>query len=132
MPLNARKIAHIRNQIARTHAGRSQQVMLTLRTDTGGTTTLVVNAVWRVMIDSDPTLEGAQNTRFKIGADDDINAMFDMKDITLHQLRSCIYAQLGSDATGAQPAQRYVLLDVEPVGLMPGGDRFFTKWTRQR
>jgi hypothetical protein len=131
VPLNARKIAHIKARVKQIFAGRAQQVILTCRTGSGGTTTLTVNAIWRVMIDADPAIEGAQNTRFKIGADDDINAMFNTEDITLQQLRSCIYAELGQDATGAQPAKRYVLLDVEPVGIMPGADRFFTKWTRQ-
>jgi hypothetical protein len=83
------------------------------------------------MGDFDPTLEGANNDRYHLGAEADINAIFDLAQVSLAQMRSAIYAQLGSDATGAQPASKYVLLDVEPIGMVPGGDRLFTKWSRQ-
>ena len=131
MPLTARKVAHMRSMVAKTMAGRTQQVILTLRTPTGGTQTLTVNAVWRVMGDFDPTLEGANNDKYHLGAEPDINAIFNITDISLHQLRACLWATLGSDATGAQPATKYALLDVEPIGTPPGGDRFYTKWSRQ-
>jgi hypothetical protein len=117
--------------IARVQQGRAQTVILTCRTPTGGTSTITTTAVWRVMGDFDPTLEGATNSLTHLGAEPDINAIFDAAQITLAQLRSVLYATLGQDATGAQPAERYVLLDVEPIGMLPGGDRFFTKWSRQ-
>ena len=131
MPLNAAKIAHIKANIVKMNAGRQQQVILTLRTAGGGTSTLTVNAVWRVMGDFDPTYEGPNNVRFQGTVDADVEAIFNQADVTLPQLRACIWASLGSDATGAQPATKYTLMDIEPVGIMPGGDRFFTRWTRQ-
>src|SRR5437588_7122308 len=122
MPLTARKIAHLKANIARVQQGRSQQIVLTCRTPSGGTSTLTVTAVWRVMGDFDPTLEGANNDRYHLGASPDVNAVFSLADVSLDVLRSCIWATLGADATGAQPATKYVLLDAEPIGMIPGGD----------
>lgn len=131
MPLTPGKVARIRATVARTFQGRQQQVILTLRTPAGSTTTLTVDAVWRVMSDSEPAMEAGSNDRFHIGGQD-VVAIFNAADITLPQLRSCIWAVLGADATGAQPAIKYTVLHVEPFGMVPGSDRFYTIWTRQR
>lgn len=112
--------------------GRQQQVILTLRTPSGGTTTKTVNAVWRIDSDANPVWQGPTDALFHLGTQGDVVALFNESDITLQQLRACIYAQLGADAAGAQVAQKYTLLGIVPAGMMPGGDRFYTRWTRQR
>jgi hypothetical protein len=130
MPLDSRKLAHIRRLVARTHAGRQQRVVLTLRTPAGGTTTLAVEGVWRVQADFDPSRENPTNDRFHVGPGQDVFAVFDAGGITLQQLRSCLWAEPLPD--GAEPGRRYILLDIEPVGMAPGGTRFITRWTRQQ
>jgi hypothetical protein len=136
MPLTAKKIAHIQSMVTRTLAGRTQPVVLTLRTPQGGTTTITVNGIWRVQADFDPAYEGPTNAITHLGTEPDIVAQFSMADVTLHQLKACIWAQLlpnqdGSPLGGAQPATRYTLTDIETAGIPPGGDRFITRWTRQ-
>lgn len=131
MPLTPRKIAHIKANIGKTLIGRQQQVILTLRTAAGGTTTMTLNAIWRVQTDADPTFQGPTADHFHLGTTPDVAAIFNQTDITLPQLKSCIGGVLGSGAQNAQPANKYTLLSVEPFGILPGGDRFFTLWTRQ-
>jgi hypothetical protein len=130
MPLTPSKAAHIQNMVAKTFTGRSTSVILTLRTAGGGTTTLTVQAVWRVIIDDMPTYEGPTNALTHLGVESPIQAEFNAADVTLAQLRSCIYATLTSPGPN-QPASRYVLTDIEPTGMLPGGTRYFTRWTRQ-
>lgn len=129
MPLTARKLNHILDLQRKTFAGRSQIVTLYQRSPTGGLIEQRVSCIWRIQGDFDPTMEGASNDRYHLGADADINAVFDTRDVSLQQLRSTLYA-VPDDPTG-QPSGKYVLLDVEPTGIQPGGDRYFTKWTRQ-
>jgi hypothetical protein len=140
MPLTARKLSHIRSMVRKTMAGRTQPILLTLRTPTGGTTTITVDAIWRVQADFDPTYQGPTNALTHLGTEADIIAEFNMSDVSLQQLKATLYASLapnqssslqGPVALGAQPASRYTLTDIETAGIPEGGDRFITRWTRQ-
>ncbi len=131
MPLDSRKIAHISSLLTKQMAGRTQSVRLTLRTAGGGTTTLVVPAIWKPVEDADPALVESNHMSSHIGGDPDVQAVFALSDVSLSQMRACIHAELLTHGTGAEPATTYLLLSVEPRGLPPGGDRLFTRWARQ-
>lgn len=129
MPLDARKQRHLKAMIARQFIGRAIPVTLTMRLPDGGETQMQLNAIWRVQIDADPTMEGSSNLRFNLGADADVLAIFNAADVSLHQLRATLWATLGPPLPDTQPATRYTLLDVEPFGMLLS--RFWTRWTRQ-
>jgi hypothetical protein len=140
VPLTARKIAHIRSMVAKTMAGRTQPVTLTLRTPTGGTSTITINAIWRVQADFDPTYQGPTNALTHLGTEADVLCQINMAEVSLPQLKATLWASLapnqaasgqGSIALGAQPAQKYTLTDIETAGIPEGGDRFICRFTRQ-
>jgi len=129
MPLTPSKVARIQANVAKTFTGRTTSVTLTLRQAGGGTTTLVVNAVWRVLFDDMPSMQGPTNALTHLGVEAPVYAEFNSADITLAQLRSAIYAV---PATGpSEVATRYVLTDIEEAGMLPNATRYFTRWTRQ-
>ena len=130
MPLTTRKLNHITAKYAKIFASRSQGVILTMRTGAGGTTTLQVNAVWRVMGDFDPTLSQQIADIETRATQPDVIAEFLATDVTLPQLRSTIYLTLAA-GVGAQPAQKYTIALIEVRGLAPGGDRFNVHCMRQ-
>jgi hypothetical protein len=132
MPLTASKAAHINAVLRRSWAQRSQLVDLHLRTAGGGTTILTVAAIWRVLQDTDPSLGPAYGDTAKQMGDVDVSAVFFVADVSLAQLRSCLWAQLAAgQGTGVQPATKYTLTSVEVKGLLPGGSRYLTHWIRQ-
>lgn len=130
MPLTTRKLAHISAMYRKVFAGRSQAVVLTLRTPAGGTTTLTVQGVFRVMGDMDPTLHQLSADNETRATMPDVIAQFLEADVTLAQLRSCIYLTLAA-GVGAQPAQKYVIAAIDVRGMTPGGDRFICDCMRQ-
>jgi hypothetical protein len=130
MPLTTRKLAHITAMYAKVFASRSQQVILTMRTAGGGTTTLTIKAIWRVMGDYDPTLSQQIADIETRGTQPDVLSEFLQSDVTLPQLRSTIYLTLAA-GVGAQPAQKYVITFIEVKGITPGGDRFNVHCMRQ-
>jgi hypothetical protein len=111
-------------------AGRAQSVILTLRTPVGGTTTLTINAVWRVMGDMDPTLSQTAADIETRATSPDVLAEFLESDVSLAQLRSCLYITLAA-GVGAQPASKYIIAAIEVRGMPPGGDRFLVHCMRQ-
>jgi hypothetical protein len=132
MPLTTAKLAHIDAVVRRAWSSRSQTVDLTLRSVGGGTTTKTVTAIWRAIQDADPSLGPAYGESAAQNGDADVEAVFFVADVTLAQLRSCIYAQLhAGQGQGAEPAHRYTLTTVEVKGMKPGGSRFLTYWIRQ-
>lgn len=130
MPLTARKLAHISAMYQKIFASRSQQVILTMRTSAGGTTTLTVKSVFRVMGDMDPTLSQTAADVETRATTPDVIAEFLATDVTLPQLRSVIYLAL-SAGVGAQPAQKYIIAAIDVRGMAPGGDRFQCHCRRQ-
>ena len=130
MPLTTRKLNHIAAKYAKVFAGRAQGVILTLRTSAGGTTTLTVNAIWRVMGDFDPTLSQQIADIETRATQPDVIAEFLATDVTLAQLRATISLTLAA-GVGAQPAQKYTVSLIEVRGLAPGGDRFNVHCMRQ-
>jgi len=130
MALTTRKLAHITAMYKKVFAGRSQSVILTLRTGAGGTTTLTVNAVWRVMGDMDPTLSQTVADIETRATSPDVIAEFLESDVTLAQLRSCISITLAA-GVGAQPAQKYIIAAIDVRGMPPGGDRYIVNCMRQ-
>lgn len=130
MPLTARKVTHLTGKYASIMAGRSQTVNLTLRNADGTTSVLAVPAVWKPVWDSDPTRDGATVHPAEIGTANDIVAWFRTTDVTLVQLRSCIYASPASPGPG-ETSPRYTLVSIEARGIPPGGDRFVTEWVRE-
>lgn len=130
MPLTTRKIAHIVAMYQKVFAQRSQSVILTMRTSAGGTTTLTVNAVWRVMGDQDPSLTQSVADVETRGSLPDVYAEFLETDVTLAQLRSVLWITLTA-GVGAQPAQKYFINAIEVRGMQPGGNRFNVHCMRQ-
>ena len=130
MPLTAKKLAHITAMYAKVFASRSQQVTLTMRTGAGGTTTLQVKSVWRVMGDMDPTLSQTIADIETRATQPDVVAEFLESDVTLAQLRSTICITLVA-GVGAQPAQKYIIAAIDVRGMAPGGDRFICSCMRQ-
>lgn len=131
MPLTARKIKHIEKMQAKWFQGRTQLVILTMRTPTGGTTTKIIDAIWRVVADFDPLYEGPTNALTHLGTEADVIAEFDTDQLTHSELKSVLWAVLGANAEGVQPATKYTLTDIEVLGIPIGGDRYLTRWTRQ-
>lgn len=139
MPLDARKLAHIRTAQRMTFEGRAQPVTLTLRTPTGATEQRTVPAIWRPVMDTDRTLEGPTNATSRAGVEPDVMAIFDQADVSYAQLRATLYVTVPPNPAGTPtvpsgfPAgAHFVLTDLEIAGMPPGGDRYFTLWTRQR
>jgi hypothetical protein len=130
MPLTTRKLAHISAMYQKIFATRSQQVVLTMRTSAGGTTTLTLKSVFRVMGDMDPTLSQTAADVETRATTPDVIAEFLETDVTLPQLRSVIYLTL-SAGVGAQPAQKYIIAAIDVRGMAPGGDRFLCHCMRQ-
>jgi hypothetical protein len=131
MTLTPAKLTHLTATIRRSWAGRSQLVDLTCRQSGGSTTVLTVPAIWRVIQDADPSLEPAYGESAAAYADADIQAVFLLADLTYHQLRSCISAQLHpGEGIGMQPATTFTLTNIQLRGLQPGGSRFLTLWVR--
>jgi hypothetical protein len=130
MPLTARKLAHLTGMYTKVFQQRSQQVVLTMRTGAGGTTTLTVKAVWRVQGDMDPTLSQTAADIETRATQPDVIAEFLQADVTLAQLRSVMYITL-SAGVGAQPATKYTIAAIDVRGMPPGGDRFVVNCMRQ-
>jgi hypothetical protein len=132
MPLTARKIAHIKANLVKIFAGRTQQVLLTIRNADGSTTTLpTLNAIWRAMEDQDPIYDPAGT-----GGDDikvaDVVALFNLADISYSQMRQCVWAELVPGQPGPAIATRYLPTSITPKGIIPGGDRLIVTFDRQR
>lgn len=130
MPLTPRAASHIKAKLALMWEGRTQPIVFTLRTVTGGvpgTTTLTVDAVWHVNDDADPAYSETAGRRPL----PDILAMVNAADITLAQLRSCLYAAPQS-LLANEPATRYLITAIQPKGTMAGGDRYMLTLARQR
>jgi hypothetical protein len=115
---------------AKIFAGRSQTVVLTCRTGAGGTTTLNKPAVWRVQGDMDPSLSQTAADIETRATSPDVIAEFLETDVTLAQLRSCIYITLAA-GVGAQPATKYTIAAIDVRGMTPGGSRFVVNCMRQ-
>jgi ABC-type uncharacterized transport system involved in gliding motility auxiliary subunit len=130
MPLTTRKLTHISAMYQKIFASRSQQVVLTMRTSIGGTTTLQIKSVFRVMGDMDPTLSQTAADVETRATTPDVIAEFLETDVTLPQLRSVIYLTLAA-GVGAQPAQKYTIAAIDVRGMAPGGDRFLCHCMRQ-
>lgn len=126
MPLTTAKLAHIQAMVKKTFAGRAIPVILTLRTPAGATTTLQINAVFRVAIDVEPSLIERSYL-----ATPDAWALFNTSDVSLAQLRATIYLTFPNPQPPNQPGLAYTLVDVEPFGMTPGFSRFFTKWAKE-
>jgi hypothetical protein len=132
MPLTVQKAAHINTMLRKAWAQRSQTVDLHLRIAGGGTSVLTVSSIWRVLQDADPSLGPAYGDTAKQMGDVDVSAIFFVADVTLAQMRSCLYAQLtAGQGIGVQPATKYTLTSIEVKGLLPGGSRYLTHWIRQ-
>jgi hypothetical protein len=134
MPLDTRKLKHIAAKLTPITQGRTQQITLVLRNPDGTTQTIQKPAIWRQAQDADPTLNppsGSVPGSPHTGGVEDIVSLFNQTDISLSQLRSCIYAYPTSPLS-SEPANRYLLTSVTPKGMQPGGDRFIVTWTRQR
>ncbi|HLJ67756.1 MAG TPA: hypothetical protein VKX16_10400 [Chloroflexota bacterium] len=131
MPLDARKLAHIVLATSRSFDARAQPVTFYLRQRDGSTSQLVLNVIWRVLGDFDPTLEAPTQSTTRLGTSDDILCAIKTTDITLQQLRACVYAAPGPQAPGAQPASRYILTNIEVAGMPPGGDRYYVSFAQQ-
>lgn len=131
MPFDAFKIAHVKNKLATIMSGRTQSVILTLNLQGGGTTTLTVNAIWRVQEDQDPDFDPAGH---KLGdvQNSDVLAMFNMADVSYDQIRSVAYAQLADGQPGPDIATRWIPTFILVRGMVPGGDRIFVGFDRQR
>lgn len=134
MPLDTRHINHIKNKMARTRVGRTQTVALVLKLPDNTTSTLTADALWRPMVDADPSLAPANRVVLGdagLGGSGDVLASFLATDVTLAQLRSCIYAYPASPYPD-EPATRYLITSITPRGMMAGGDRYVCTFTRQR
>lgn len=129
MPLTTIRANHIKNKLPKITQGRTQLIDLTLKNPDGTTWTLSVNAIWKPDHDVDPVLSAIGPRAASVA--DDIVSVFLQSDVTLAQLRACIYAQPHTPI-GAEIANRYILMSITPKGLLPGGDRFVCTWTRQR
>lgn len=131
--LTPQKLAHIDAMIAKAQAGRTQLVDLTLRQTDGSTSVLTVPALWRAVQDADPSLGPSYGETAAREGDADIIAVFNVSDVSFHQLRSCIYASLHpGEGQGVEPAHRYVNVAIEVKGIKPGGTRYLTHWIRQQ
>jgi hypothetical protein len=129
MPLTARKIAHIKAKQALLLEARSQPVYLTCKRADGTTYQKTVNAIWREMADYDPTLD-QQALNDDAANYADIHALFLTSDIDLATLRSVVYATV--DPVSSATATRFRLTSVALKGMMPGGDRYYCTFNRQR
>jgi hypothetical protein len=123
MPLTPRKLAHMAALWPRILQGRTQSVTLVCKNPDGSTSPLVVDAIWRVQGDDDPSLVRR--------AGNDILAIFLAADVSLAQLRFTVYAA-PTTPTGAEPATRYIITSITPKGFPPGADRLQVTLTRQR
>jgi hypothetical protein len=130
MALTTRKLTHITAMYQKIFASRAQNVVLTMRTSAGGTTTLTVKSVWRVMGDMAPTLSQTAADIETRATQPDVIAEFLETDVTLAQLRSTLYITL-SAGVGAQPATKYIIAAIDVRGMPPGGDRFLCNCMRQ-
>jgi|SRR5579884_2027776 len=126
MPLNTRKLNHLHDLLVRAMAGRSQDVILTLKAADGSTSTLTVPAIFRLSVDADPRLAGHSGSP---GAPD-VLAQFMQTDVTLDQLRACVKITLPPGTTGPDLANAYAIRSIAIKGLQPGGDRFICAVTR--
>lgn len=95
-----------------------------------GTNTLQINGIWRVMEDADPTLSEINIAVMRTAEKPDVIAHFLESDISLAQLRSCIYAY-PTTPVGVNPANHFLLAHVDVRGLQPGGSQLITYWMRQ-
>ncbi len=132
MPLDTRKIAHIKANMKKVLIGRTQSVLLTIRNADGSTTTLPsINAIWRVMEDQDPIYDPAGT-----GGDDvktaDVVGLFNIADVSYTTMRQVIYAELAANQPGPAVATRYLPTSITPKGIVPGGDRLIVTFDRQR
>ena len=131
MPFNATRLAHIQANMLKIMAGRTQSVILTLQLPGGGSTTLTLNAIWRVMEDQDPVYDPAG-----VGGDDlksaDVVAMFNLADVSYDQMRSCVFAQLAPAQPGPDVATRFLPTAIFVKGIAPGGSRLIVTFDRQR
>jgi hypothetical protein len=131
MPLDSRKIAHIKAKIALINLGRTQPICWVLKNADGSTTTHTVDTLWGPAQDADPTLGTPQSGTLAVGTSDDVLASVQGADLSLAQLRACIYAYPQS-ALDDEPASRYIITTITPKGMMTGGDRYVVTLTRQR
>jgi hypothetical protein len=129
MPLTARKIAHIQAKQDALFQGRAQSIYLTCKRADGTTYQLTIQGIWREMADFDPVLD-EQSLSENDANLADVHALFKASDITLQQLRSCIYATV--DASPNATATRFRLTSIAIKGMQPGGNRYYTTWNRQR
>jgi len=132
MPLSTRKLAHIKANLVKVWASRTQQVLLTIRNPDGSTTTLTpIAAIWRATEDQDPIYDPAGT-----GGDDqkaaDIVALFNLADISYATMRQCVWAELVPGQPGPAIATRYLPTSITPKGIAPGGDRLLVTFDRQR
>ncbi|MGI8825265.1 MAG: hypothetical protein ACR2JC_06440 [Chloroflexota bacterium] len=123
MPLNPAKAKHITAKLNALFLQRAQPVTLTLLAPGGATSTLTINAIFRLEQDADPTL-GKEIV--------DAIMLCRTADVTLAQLRSCIYVQPAANSAAALLASKYLITSILPKGILPGGDRYIVSLDRQR
>lgn len=131
MVLTTAKVNHVAKRLKDTLKGRSQLVNLTLKNGDGTTTVLAVNGVLRPNQDADPSFDPGSPTALSPHTADAV-LLVALADVSLSQMRSCIYLELAAHGTGAEPAQRYLATSIAIKGIGPGGDRMIVTLERQR
>ena len=131
MPFDTFKQTHVKTKLATIMSGRTQSVVLTLNLQGGGTTTLTVNAIWRVQEDQDPDFDPAGHQLGDV-KNSDVLAMFNMTDVSYDQMRSVAYAVLANGQPGPDVAVRFIPNFILVRGMVPGGDRILVGFDRQR
>lgn len=131
MVLTPAKLNHVAKRLKDTLKGRAQQVNLTLKNGDGSTSVLQVSGILRPSQDADPAFDPGSPTAAP-PHDADAVLLVAMADVSLVQMRSCIYVEPGQHGIGAEPAQRYIPTSIAIKGLAPGGNRMIVTLERQR
>jgi hypothetical protein len=120
---------HITAKLDAIWQNRTIQMRLVLRQPDGGTVTLTVNGIFKLIQDEDPTIFVQQGLDSIHNAD--AVALLKTDDITLSQIRGCMYLE-PQTTWGSSIVTRYLVTGVAMKGMLPGGDRYVLSLDRQR
>jgi hypothetical protein len=127
MPLNSAKIAHIQSVITKTFASRQKTVVFVYQSG-GSYSYSAVSVIFRPQDIIDPQIPDRSGGQPRQAAD-----MLMVAPIGTN-FTGVVYVADTTTATAAavQAAQKYEIIEVVPVGIVPGGTHFVAQLRRMR
>jgi hypothetical protein len=127
MPIDVRKTTHIQNIVARTFAGRQKNVVFVYQS-AGSYSYVAVSVIFRPQHITDPQIATAGGNQPRAIADTLLVAPLGTN------FTGVVYIADTSTATASsvQAAAKYEIIEVFPVGIIPGGTHLLAQLRRLR